>query len=727
MLLHQLLTLAIVAFGFYVVLWATLGPKVIKTHPATLLARALRGLVIGMVKAIGLVLSVTIDLVSSFVPALITGGASHSGTGGTSPESPFLEGRAKRKLINRWHSGGLTVDGKRKISQDNSYRHLLLVSPTGGGKTSRYCIPAILHTTGASLIVTDAGGALHRLTSGSMQSRGYTIRVLNFTDPSRSERFNPLGLASSHTEIDMVSHLLVETSFPNAGGEQSFWSQGATEITSVLLKCLKKESKKYHNLANLRYLLNRFETYGRPLYHFVDRNADEQVFHQFRSFISQDLKVLQGMLSTAKAALSKFSDPQLCLLTSESTFLFSELRHTPTIVYLIVREDQVSYYSFILTLFYSQLFSMCMQLPEDDSSALPVMCILEEAGNMGKLPNFSTAITSLRRRRTSCSLILQDLGQLEDLYGRAGAKVIINSCASRLFLPGLPHETCKRIEEMLGRQEDEKGRLRSVMTASQIRTLPDGKAIYVFANKKPALIDITPYYRYRKLRKRTKIPPAPLPHAPDLEVAYLDLTPTASDKSQQTITPNLGDKRRGQDSARSRKAGVTRRSETGAAHRGATTHTPASSGTSGDAGIEQASSIRGTASGELSPVSSPSPSPAIVEEKSTSTAEAEEPDTTAHRSPHDQAHHGTQRVGSTPPWAGELLQESRRARQEIETLRHAVQLHVISRKEAATLLGVSSKTLQRWERKGILERVAVSSKTVHYAMDSILKLKQGRS
>ena len=84
-------------------------------------------------------------------------------------------------------------------------------------------------------------------------------------------------------------------------------------------------------------------------------------------------------------------------------------------------------------------------------------------------------------------------------------------------------------------------------------------------------------------------------------------------------------------------------------------------------------------------------------------------------------------MSSTPQWAGELLQESRRAREEVETLREAISMHVISRKEAASLLNVSTKTVQRWEKQGLIERVAVASKTAHYTMDSVLKLKQERS
>lgn len=77
-----------------------------------------------------------------------------------------------------------------------------------------------------------------------------------------------------------------------------------------------------------------------------------------------------------------------------------------------------------------------------------------------------------------------------------------------------------------------------------------------------------------------------------------------------------------------------------------------------------------------------------------------------------------------PPWADELLRESRRARQEVEGLREAIGVHVVTRKEAARILGKSTKTLQRWEKQGILPRVGVTAPGVHYDYERVLDLKR---
>lgn len=77
-----------------------------------------------------------------------------------------------------------------------------------------------------------------------------------------------------------------------------------------------------------------------------------------------------------------------------------------------------------------------------------------------------------------------------------------------------------------------------------------------------------------------------------------------------------------------------------------------------------------------------------------------------------------------PSWARALFRELRLTRLEVETLREAMSLHVVSRKEAARILGKSTKTLGRWEERGLLERVNVSAPGVHYDFVRILELKR---
>ena len=78
------------------------------------------------------------------------------------------------------------------FSEEQSFQNLMLVAPTGMGKTSGLVIPNILKSTG-SIVVTDPSGEIFSKTSGYMKNvRGYDVWVFNTTDLEHSFPLNYL-------------------------------------------------------------------------------------------------------------------------------------------------------------------------------------------------------------------------------------------------------------------------------------------------------------------------------------------------------------------------------------------------------------------------------------------------------------------------------------------------------------------------------------------------------
>lgn len=436
----------------------------------------------------------------------------------------FLKGIGRYLLLNS-RNKSLVIDGKRKISKEMSYRHLVMIAPTGTGKTTSYIIPNVLNLQ-ASAVITDPSGEIYNKTAGYLQTQGFNIKTINVRDIGNSFYFNPLHRASTFTEIKKVSEVLINSAFPGSRGDQSFWNDSAKNILNVLIRCLKNEKTEHQNLHNLRYLLNTFGSDGSPLNDFVARNTidDQLTRDEFKGIISNDEKVIQGAVATAKTSLDKFSDPELCELTAKETLNFETLRTEKTVLYLIIPEHEIQYYGFFLSLLYSQIFSMCMDLPKDDKPYLPIYFLLDEFGNMGKLPSFSNIITTLRKRKCSCSLVLQDIEQINNIYGKSEASTIVNGgCSSKIFFPGLSLQTCEELERTLGKatirymesgthkigEETDTARDmtvgRSLLTADEIRTMNDNQAVFITGNKRPVMLKMKPYYRNRTLIARTRL------------------------------------------------------------------------------------------------------------------------------------------------------------------------------------------------------------------------------
>lgn len=428
----------------------------------------------------------------------------------------FLDAAELKQLFSEKHRGLVLDGGRARLSLDASCRNLAVIAGTGAGKTSSFILPNLLLQNEGSIVATDPSGTLYARTSGDLVRRGYTVYQLNPLDLAASIAYNPLASASTFPEMQEIAHILVRTATTGTKVDP-FWLQGAEEILGILIKCLKShiDADRYANLTNLQYLLQAFGD-GSPLTPFVAANApDDATYHAYKGFISQADKTMQGILSQAKASLSMLSDPDVARLTASNSFDFASFRREKTALFLVFPQNRVSYYSLLANLFYTQLFHFCLDDRAYQPASLPIYFLLDEFGHL-KIPDFPAVITTTRQRRISLSIVLQSTSQLVERYGREGANTILNGgVASRLFFSGMDIDTASELARIIGdvhiERMDALGGIRTereaLMTPAALRAMPDSQVLYLFANKRPTLLSVTPYFENRYLKRRTEVPP----------------------------------------------------------------------------------------------------------------------------------------------------------------------------------------------------------------------------
>lgn len=423
------------------------------------------------------------------------------------------------KTFSRFNDG-LLVDGKNKrLSAKESFNHLALFSRTGGGKTSSYVLPNIykLASQNCSMVITDLSGEIYDKTSAYLHNQGFKIYVLDPKNLDESIRYNPLEYAKDSMSIDMVSEILISSSgLKGTKAEDKTWSDGAKNFISILIKVLNSmNDKRYMNLANVRYMLNNFGKTGEPLDEFIKRYADDKTFAEYKGFISGNEKTIQSFISTASTALSPIGiNDNLEKLTYSHSIDFKKLREEKSVVFIKIEQQYQEQYSFLLNLFYSQLFNVMMdKLP--NAKDLPLYCLLDEFGNM-VIPRFSSIITTIRKYNVSISIILQNINQLIKQYSQNEAKTILDGgIASKLIYSGADLDLASDLEKMFGYKESLKKQANgahyydkeSVMNVSEIRTMKDNEALFVYANKKPLKMEVKPYFKDMMYNNFSKMKP----------------------------------------------------------------------------------------------------------------------------------------------------------------------------------------------------------------------------
>ncbi|GHU27220.1 conjugal transfer protein [Betaproteobacteria bacterium] len=456
---------------------------------------------------------------TGFLHSLLTGNI------GKNAGASFLSETEQLKILSPSNKG-LLVDGKgKRLSLEESFKHLLIVAPTGTGKTSKFVIPNVLALAENenSIIVTDPSGEIFSQTSGYMQSKGFKVLKFDPTDPEHSIYFNPLRYIFTYsngtTTIDPVKVSLLATSLVASSlksEQDSFWKAGAESLIEFFTYCLKNTPKDYHNLYNIYKLAEAMTPEGSLLENFMTSYVKEQnLIDKWFSLIANPNPTTQSHIATTQTALKPLANEKLAKILSKNTIRFSDLKKEKTALYLTFPVNEASFYTFVLNLFYTLLFHYYMEaIPKKED--LPLFILYDEFGH-ANIPDFDIVITNMRKYKVSLSLVLQSFSQLETQYEKEKANTIIEGGVnSKLFFSGTSQKTAQEIETMLGkviRQETyhtEKNEQRTnrneynLLNADEIRTLPDNQAFFLTGNKKPILLDVLPYYQNSKFKNKHK-------------------------------------------------------------------------------------------------------------------------------------------------------------------------------------------------------------------------------
>jgi len=120
----------------------------------------------------------------------------------------------------------------------------------------------------------------------------------------------------------------------------------------------------------------------------------------------------------------------------------------------IIISDTDSSFNFLVSMCYTQLFNLLCEKADDVyGGRLPihVRCLIDEAANIGQIPNLEKLMATIRSREISTCLVLQAQSQLKSLY-KDNADTIVGNCDSAIFLGGKEKTTLEGWSKLLGKE-----------------------------------------------------------------------------------------------------------------------------------------------------------------------------------------------------------------------------------------------------------------------------------
>ena len=397
--------------------------------------------------------------------------------------APFMDPKPENNIILT-QSEGLMMSGRPKNPANARNKNVLVVGGSGSGKT-RFFIKPNLMQMHSSYVVTDPKGTV-LIEVGKLLSRGtpkldkdgkpvrgkngkivyepYKIKVFNTINFSKSMHYNPFAYIHNEKDIlKLVTVLIANTKGEGKSGDD-FWVKAETLLYTALIGYIYYEApSNEQNFSTLVEMINAMEvreddeTFKNAVDLLFDaleqKDPDHFALRQYKKYKLAAGKTAKSILISCGARLAPFDIKEVREITMYDELELDLVGDRKTALFFIISDTDATF-NFLVSMAYTQLFNLLCERADDKfGGRLPVhvRCLIDEAANIGQIPNLEKLMATIRSREISACLVLQAQSQLKALY-KDNMDTIIGNCDSSLFLGGKEETTLKSWNSLLGKE-----------------------------------------------------------------------------------------------------------------------------------------------------------------------------------------------------------------------------------------------------------------------------------
>ena len=465
--------------------------------------------------------------------------------------APFMDPKPENNIILT-QTEGLMMSGRPKNPAHARNKNVLVVGGSGSGKT-RFFIKPNLMQLHSSYVVTDPKGTV-LIEVGKLLSRGtpkldkdgkpvrgkngktvyepYKIKVFNTINFSKSMHYNPFAYIHNEKDIlKLVTVLIANTKGEGKSGDD-FWVKAETLLYTALIGYIYYEAPtNEQNFSTLVEMINAMEVRedDESFKNAVDllfdaleqKDPDHFALRQYKKYKLAAGKTAKSILISCGARLAPFDIKEVREITMYDELELDLVGDRKTALFFIISDTDATF-NFLVSMAYTQLFNLLCERADDKyGGRLPVhvRCLIDEAANIGQIPNLEKLMATIRSREISACLVLQAQSQLKALY-KDNMDTIIGNCDASLFLGGKEETTLKSWNSLLGKETIDmyntsvtKGSQEShgqnfqklgkdLMSMDELAVMDGGKCLLQIRGVRPFLsrkYDITKHSNYKYL------------------------------------------------------------------------------------------------------------------------------------------------------------------------------------------------------------------------------------
>jgi type IV secretion system protein VirD4 len=407
-------------------------------------------------------------------------------------------------------------------------RHLCTFGATRSGKGATVIAQALLQVP-HSVVVIDPKGQNAAVTARHRKAMGQDVFVLNPFGLHTGapwhlprDRYNPLAHLDINSPNVVADAAALSQALILTQGRDPYFDDTARDLVTALILYLASTLGPKATLGHMRTMVTDIAARGKEaaeLLVAMGRSPHSFIRQPIGRFKDAEARDISSAINTAITQTAFLDDPAITdasrggALTG-SDFNLLQLKHKPTTVYLILPGRYMDAYSRFLRL----LITSAIDQITTEPGGHPVLMILDEFARLEQLPAVSNAFGFAAGFNLQLWPFLQDLPQLEELYGKRWMSILANCGMVQFFTPsdvdtaehlqrrgGLTTGESRSRSYSAGVLKSEQGESRNesrvpLLPFERMMSLPSDQSVVFFAGKHdPLLVGRMPYWKIPRL------------------------------------------------------------------------------------------------------------------------------------------------------------------------------------------------------------------------------------
>lgn len=329
--------------------------------------------------------------------------------------------------------------------------HILVVGPSRSGKGTGFVLPNGYLWQGSAVFFDPKRENFEAL-AGHRRRQGDKVFMFSPGSPD-THRYNPLDFV--RRDERMATDCLVVASFVIPEKADDTWAGAGRLLLSALIgyvlsSPLTASAQHMRSVARMTTTGKDISTVLRAIVQTESQHLPTWVIDSFNQYIALEPETRNSAVFNVNMAMSLWNNGLISAATETSDFDIRELRRRPMTIFIGCTIAELAIFRPLIRILFQQIHDLLMEKIPGPDEPHRVLLMLDEFYHVGRMDSLISKITISAGYGFRMAIILQDIAQLDELYGRNTRITTLSGSQIKLFIQINDLETAEFVSEMLG-------------------------------------------------------------------------------------------------------------------------------------------------------------------------------------------------------------------------------------------------------------------------------------